>query len=78
MLGLPTVPSWALFLLLAGTCAILLGHAAFMREGFRAGEPGVRCGVDLPGCSAGKWCINGFCEKPDKPNLPPNELPVYP
>jgi hypothetical protein len=47
-------------------------------EGFTAGYPGVRCGVDLPMCITGTQCINGFCAKPDIPSLPPNELPVYP
>jgi len=75
MLGLPT---WALFLIVVGSCAILLGHAAFMREGFSAGDPGVRCGVDLPSCSRGSWCMNGFCQKPSIPGLLANELPVYP
>ena len=75
MLGLPT---WALFLLLVGICAALLGHAGFLKEGFAAGEPGVRCGVDMPTCASGTVCMNGFCQRPTKPNLPDNELPVYP
>jgi hypothetical protein len=75
MLGLPT---WALTLLLVGTCAILLGRAAFLREGFTAGQPGIRCGVDMPGCAGGTVCMNGFCQRPMKPDLLNNELAVYP
>lgn len=75
MLGLPT---WVLTLLLVGVCAILLGHAAFLREGFSAGESGIRCGVDMPTCAEGTVCMNGFCQRPTKPDLPDNELPVYP
>jgi hypothetical protein len=47
-------------------------------EGFQAGMPGVRCGVDLPTCQHGLQCINGFCDTPRQSALPPNELPVYP
>jgi hypothetical protein len=47
-------------------------------EGFQAGMPGVRCGVDLPTCQYGLQCINGFCGAPKQPPLPLNELPVYP
>ena len=75
MLGLPT---WALFLILVGLCAIILGHVAFLREGFSAGEPGIRCGVDMATCTPGTVCMNGFCQRPAKPELPDNELPVYP
>ena len=49
-------------------------------EGFvnRPGTPGVRCGVDLPPCSQGTQCMNGFCVNSKRPTLTPNELPVYP
>lgn len=47
-------------------------------EGFKAGMPGVSCGVDLPACQMGLQCINGFCGPARAPALPPNELPVYP
>ena len=62
MLGLSNI---LLFIFLVGTCALLLGQAAFFREGFMfgkvpAGQPGVRCGVDLPECGEGKSCMNGF------------------
>ena len=60
-----------------GIAFILLGMSGF-REGFKAGMPGIRCGVDLPTCSFGLQCLNGFCEKPSMPALPKNELPVYP
>jgi hypothetical protein len=75
MLGLPT---WALFLFLVGTSAILFGHALFLNEGFTAGQPGIPCGTDMPSCSLGTVCMNGFCHRPTKPSLPDNELPVYP
>lgn len=75
MLG---IPNWALFLVLVGTCAILLGRAAFLNEGFTAGQPGIPCGVDMPSCKEGTVCMNGFCQRPEKPVLPDNELPVYP
>lgn len=68
-------------LLLVGTCALLLGQAALSREGFmfgvsQAGEPGIRCGVDLPTCRGGTSCMNGFCQRAKAPPLLPNELPV--
>jgi hypothetical protein len=47
-------------------------------EGFQAGMPGVRCGIDLPACSFGLQCMNGFCGSPSTPPLLKNELPVYP
>jgi hypothetical protein len=70
--------SWKIaILLLIGICLVLLGISGF-REGFKAGMPGIRCGVDLPTCSLGLRCMNGFCENPSMPALPRNELPVYP
>ena len=71
------VPHWLLYLLFIGTAAILFGFTR-VSEGFRAGEAGVRCGVDLPTCGTGTQCFNGFCGNPVKPGLPRNELPVYP
>jgi hypothetical protein len=47
-------------------------------EGFQAGMPEIRCGVDLPGCSNTKQCLNGFCSSTNKPALLANQLPVYP
>ena len=69
-----------LFLLVVGVCAILLAHAGYKqeKEGFKAGQPGIRCGVDLPSCARNTFCINGFCGLVDIPPLPENELPVYP
>jgi len=49
-----------------------------LKEGFEAGVPAVRCGVDLPTCAVGKQCMNGFCGYPSAPALPPNQLPVFP
>ena len=68
---------WMAFLLVVGLAAIMLAHAGFS-EGFQAGMPGIRCGVDLPGCSNTKECLNGFCSSTNKPALLANELPVYP
>lgn len=63
--------------LIAG--AIGLFERYTVREGFlQPGTPGVRCGVDLPTCSMGKQCLNGFCSAVDTAHLPPNELRVYP
>lgn len=71
------IPHYALILLVIGIGLTLLGVSGF-REGFRAGMPGIRCGVDLPTCSVGLQCMNGFCEKALPPALLKNELPVYP
>jgi hypothetical protein len=57
------------------TIAIVL---CYNSEGFQAGMPGIRCGVDLPGCSNTKQCLNGFCSSTNKPALLANQLPVYP
>lgn len=67
------------FLLVIGTVALLLAQANFFKEGFKAGEAGIRCGVDLPSCSTGKICMNGFCQPPMPISKPTsNELSVYP
>ena len=58
--------------------AVLLITPLFLNEGFHAGMPAKRCGVDLPTCDPGLQCMNGFCESPVQPGLLPNELPVYP
>lgn len=57
---------------------VLLGVTEISREGFQSGMSGVRCGVDLPTCTFGLQCMNGFCEKTSKPTLPSNQLSVYP
>ena len=50
-----------------------------VREGFlQPGKAGVRCGVDLPTCSVGTQCLNGFCSTVEIPPVIPNQLPVYP
>jgi hypothetical protein len=66
------------FLLLVLLVGFFLIVMPSLREGFEAGMPGVRCGVDLPTCQSGLQCINGFCSSSRKPSLPANELPVYP
>jgi hypothetical protein len=71
------VSHYALIILVIGIGLVLLGFSGY-REGFKAGMPGIRCGVDLPTCSLGFQCMNGFCEKPSVPALGKNELPVYP
>ena len=78
-----SVSNMTWLILLVGICALLLGQAALFKEGFMfgqppAGKPGVRCGVDLPGCSTGLACMNGFCRVPHAPPLLNNELRVYP
>ena len=67
-----------LFTFVIGAATLLFAHAFHLREGFQAGKPGVRCGVDLPSCSGGTYCMNGFCQGTAPPTLPPNDLPVYP
>jgi len=70
--------SWKIAIVFViGIGLVLLGMSGF-KEGFKAGMPGIRCGVDLPTCQPGLQCMNGFCEKPSMPALPKNELPVYP
>jgi hypothetical protein len=49
-----------------------------VKEGFQAGMPGIRCGVDLPHCSNPLQCVNGFCDKLQQPRLIPNQVPVFP
>ena len=41
-------------------------------------DAGIPCGVDLPGCSEGKKCINGFCKGVTIPPLPETGLPIVP
>jgi hypothetical protein len=60
-----------------GIALVLLGLQTYS-EGFTAGMPGIRCGVDLPTCNPGLQCFNGFCSSPVKPSLLANQLPVYP
>ena len=60
-----------------GICILMFGLSGF-REGFKAGMPGIRCGVDLPVCSSALKCLNGFCEGTQQPQLPRNQLPVFP
>ena len=76
--------TWANFIciFIIGVGAIIAGLIGVIeivnKEGFLAGTPGVRCAVDLPPCSPGNQCLNGFCGPPIPPELTPNELPVYP
>ena len=63
--------------LLAGSIGLFESYKR--HEGFlQPGKPGVRCGVDLPTCSVGTQCLNGFCATTEVPPVIPNELPVYP
>jgi hypothetical protein len=69
-------------------CIFIIGVGAIVavfmgineREGFVnvPGNPGVRCGVDLPTCAVGTQCMNGFCVNSKMPKLTSNQLPVYP
>jgi len=38
----------------------------------------IMCGVNKEPCSFGKRCINGFCMSENMPNLPRQQLPVFP
>lgn len=68
--------SWKAIVVLLVTVFLLV--FLFKKEGFQAGMPGIRCGVDLSTCSSGTQCMNGFCGKMDKPQLLANQLPVFP
>ena len=78
------IPSWLAFIVFIALGLFLVGisgyHSRKELEGFlaSAGQPAVRCGVDLATCAVGTQCINGFCGVPRPSQLPPNELPVYP
>jgi hypothetical protein len=73
-----------LCIFIIGVGALIAGSVGLFehykrREGFlQPGKPGVRCGVDLPTCSVGTQCLNGFCATTEMPPVIPNELPVYP
>jgi hypothetical protein len=79
VLNLIKIPLWAAFLLIIGVGAIIVSLSGFSNiEGFAAGDPAVRCGVDLPECAGGLACTNGFCLEAGQPILKENELPVRP
>ena len=68
-------------LLIIGLGAIVMGYMGLVeREGFlnARGTPAIRCGVNLPTCTVGSQCINGFCSGTAKPSLLANQLPVLP
>ena len=65
-------------LLISGLLLIALGFSVYHMEGFQAGQPGIRCGVDLPGCPNGLECMNGICSSSIPPALLANQLQVYP
>jgi len=67
-----------LLLIIGFALLITVMVLCYNSEGFQAGMPGIRCGVDLPGCSNTKQCLNGFCSSTNKPALLANELQVYP
>ena len=55
-------------IILYATCTVSEG---FVDEG--------RCGVDLPSCSGGLRCINGYCKSDIAPILPVfSDLPMMP
>lgn len=68
--------SWKLVGIVVLVGLIFLLSSRF--EGFQAGLPGIRCGVDLHSCSSGTQCLNGFCGNTNKPPLQANQLPVFP
>lgn len=48
------------------------------KEGFE-GQPGDRCGVDMPPCPHGTKCMNGYCLPTNAPVLPTySDLEVQP
>jgi hypothetical protein len=67
---------WKLVGLIVLLALILFFYSRY--EGFKAGEPGIRCGKDLHACSSGTQCLNGFCGNTNKPALLANQLPVFP
>lgn len=69
---------YSIFIFIIGLGLLLLGFQMYSNEGFTAGMPGVRCGIDLPTCNHGSKCFNGFCSSQNTPILLPNQLPVYP
>lgn len=70
--------SWKVFIILVILFGFILLGLHGIKEGFQAGQPGIRCGVDLPTCNPGKQCMNGFCETAVAPALQKNQLPVFP
>ena len=76
------ISEYMVYVLFIGFGILLVGLSGIYSrkayEGFLAGQPGIRCGIDLPTCRVGKQCINGFCGAAIIPVLPPNELHVYP
>ena len=68
--------SWKLVVILVLVALLFFYLSRY--EGFQAGLPGIRCGVDLNTCGSGTQCQNGFCGNTNKPALLANQLPVYP
>jgi len=71
--------SWKLAcIFILGLGLILLGLSKYTMEGFQAGMPGIRCGIDLPLCQPTLQCMNGFCASSQQPALLANQIPTYP
>ena len=59
--------------------ALVLSFFSIYRETFIGSPDAIACGVDKPPCNFREKCINGFCNNPDPPSLPPTTgLPVLP
>ena len=69
-------PSIGDFLTLIVVGFVLLLADRYLRiEGFS--NPN-QCGVDMPSCTNGTRCINGFCKSDNPRPLGPTTLPVFP
>jgi hypothetical protein len=59
--------------------ALILSFFSIYTETFIGSPDALPCGVDKPPCKFGEMCINGFCNNPEPPSLPPTTgLPVLP
>lgn len=69
----------ATLLILLFACALMVWFRT-ANEGFTGeGNEGDRCGVNMPSCAHGTRCINGYCAKPNAPQMPMySDLPVKP
>jgi hypothetical protein len=48
-------------------------------ESFIGSPDALKCGIDMPPCSFGKSCLNGWCVDSTPPKVPQSTgLPVFP
>jgi len=66
----------SLLLIIAICFGFLIARRCFLREAFE--DMPVQCGVDMPPCSKGSTCSNGWCSPGSTPPVRPNTLPVFP